>query len=155
MVFKEMDYVQIMVPGDRDNIIIRPMGEGDKRRFAKHYDAWKRGEGDNVVGTPLELWGKLNLAQVEEYRYIGVRTVEQLAVLNDAACQKMPGSFELKRQAAAFLELVAKDAPIKLVQEELAKRDNEIETLKRAIEDQARLIEQMRNDQGAQKAARR
>src|SRR3954463_8248890 len=69
MRFKEIDYIQIMVPGDRDNIIVRPAGEGDKRRFSKQYEDWKRNEaGEQMTGTPLEMWGRLSLPQIEEMR---------------------------------------------------------------------------------------
>lgn len=148
-VAREVEMVQIMVPGDRDNIIVRPAGEGDKRRFAKHYEAWKKGDSEQVVGTPLEMWGKLNLAQIEEFRYLGVRTMEQLANLNDQACQRIPGAFELKRQAVNFLELTKAEAPVKKMEAMLAQRDHEMEDLKKALEDQARIIAEMR----AQKAA--
>src|SRR5207344_2748742 len=74
MRFKEVDMIQIMVPGDRDNIVVRPAGPGDIRRFGKQYDDWKRNEtSEQLSGTPLEMWGRLSLAQIEEYRYIGVR----------------------------------------------------------------------------------
>lgn len=129
MVFKEVDFVQIMVPGDRDNILIRPAGEGDKRRFAKQYEAFQRGESEAVVGTPLELWGKLTLPQVEELRYIGVRTIEQLAELRDDAVMKMPGALDLKRRAAAFIELQREEAPLRKVQAELEQRDKTIADL--------------------------
>lgn len=124
MVFKDVEYVQIMVPGDRDNILIRPAGEGDKRRFGKQYDDWKRNnKEESLVGTPLDLWGRLSLSQIEEFRYIGVRTVEQLAELNDNAMLRMPGASELKRKAAAFVQAAKDEAPMRHLQAEIEKRD--------------------------------
>jgi bifunctional DNA-binding transcriptional regulator/antitoxin component of YhaV-PrlF toxin-antitoxin module len=121
---KEVEMIQIMVPGDRDNIIIRPAGPGDLRRFGKQYDDWKRNESsEQLSGTPLEMWGRLTLSQVEEYRYLGVRSVEQLAALADATCLKLPGSQDLKRKAAAYLEVQKDEAPLRKVQAELEQRD--------------------------------
>jgi hypothetical protein len=137
VVFREVEMIQIMVPGDRDHIIVRPAGEGDKRRFVKHYEAWKRGDEGLAVGTPLELWGKLNLAQIEEFRYIGVRTIEQLASLQDQACQKLPGAYELKRQATTFLQTLKDEAPMKRLQELKEQQDNEIAALREALAAQA------------------
>lgn len=130
MRFKEVECIQIMVPGDRDNILIRPLGEGDKRRFGKQYEDWKRtGDGETMSGTPLEMWGKLTLPQIEEFRYIGVRTLEQLAELNDNACMKLPGAVALKQKAADFIKLQREEAPLRKVQEELASRDRQIQEL--------------------------
>ena len=124
MVFRDVEYIQIMVPGDRDNILIRPAGEGDKRRFGKQYDDWKRtNREETLVGTPLDLWGRLSLSQIEEFRYIGVRTVEQLAELNDNAMLRMPGAAELKRKAQAFVQAAKDEAPMRHLQAELEKRD--------------------------------
>lgn len=143
VVFVEVEYIQIMVPGDRDHILVRPAGPGDKRRFAKHYEAWKAGDDGLVVGTPLEIWGKLNLAQIEEFRYIGVRTLEQLANLNDAACQKLPGAFELKRHAATFLETLKAEAPMKAMLAAKEAQDNEIATLRAALAEQTEILKKL------------
>jgi hypothetical protein len=70
--------------------------------------------------------GRLSLGQIEEYRYIGVRTVEQLATLADNVCIKLPGSQELKRKALAFLEVQHDEAPLRKVQAELEQRDQVI-----------------------------
>lgn len=130
MRFKEVEMIQIMVPGDRDNILIRPVGEGDKRRFGQQYADWQRtGQGEALSGTPLDLWGKLSLPQIEEFRYIGVRTIEQLAELNDNACMKLPGAVQLKQKAADFLKLQREEAPLRKVQEELESRDKQIAEL--------------------------
>lgn len=134
MRFKEVECIQIMVPGDRDNIIIRPLGEGDKRRFGQQYADWQRtGQGESVNGTPLEMWGKLTLPQIEEFRYIGVRTLEQLAELRDDACMKLPGAVQLKQKAADFLALQREEAPLRKVQEELQSRDTQIAELQEQV----------------------
>jgi hypothetical protein len=150
MIFRDVEYVQIMVPGDRDNIIIRPAGEGDKRRFRKQYDEWKRDEkSEQVIGTPLDIWGRLTLSQVEEFRYVGVRTVEQLAELRDDAMLRMPGAIELKKKAAAFMQAQKDEAPMRHLQAELERRDAEsaatnerVAELTAQVERQAQLIAQ-------------
>lgn len=127
MRFKELEMIQIMVPGDRDNIIVRPAGAGDIRRFGKQYEDWKRNEtSEQLNGTPLEMWGRLSLPQIEEYRYLGVRTIEQLSELSDSTCVKLPGSQELKRKAAAHLAVQKDEAPLRKVQAELEQRDQMI-----------------------------
>lgn len=159
--FKEVEHIQIMVPGDRDNVIVRPAGEGDKRRFGQQYEDWKRNEtSEQVIGTPLELWGRLTLSQVEEFRYIGVKSVEQLAELNDAACLRMPGAVELKRKAQAFTQAQADEAPMRKLQAELETRDEKIAAQDERIAQQdaamaamKQQVERLINDKLAQKEA--
>lgn len=147
-IFTETEHIQIMVPGDRDNIIIRPAGEGDKRRFHEQYRDWRENDrAEQVVGTPLEMWGRLSLSQTEEFRYIGVRTVEQLAELNDAACLRMPGAVELKRKAAAFLAAQADEAPMRKLQAELETRDERISAQDETIAAMKTQIERLINAQ--------
>ena len=146
MRFKDVEYIQVMVPGDRDNIIVRPAGEGDKRRFAQQYDDWKRNETNEqiVVGTPLEMWGRLSLSQIEEFRYIGVRSVEQLAELNDSAMLKMPGAAELKRKAQSFVQAQHDEAPMRKLQAELEVRDAELAKQGQELREQSEMMANMR-----------
>ena len=56
-----------------------PASAQDKARFAKQYAAFRAGksEDEQISGTPLREWPFLTRAQVEEFRYLGIRTVEQ------------------------------------------------------------------------------
>jgi hypothetical protein len=140
-IFKEHEYIQIMVPGDRNQTIVRPITPPDRERFAKQYAHWKTTQSNELVqGTPLEAWNTLSLAQIEEYRYFGIRTIEQMADLRDDVCQKITGATSLKQKAQVFMQLAKDEAPMKRVQAELDKRDNELETLRQAIADQAKII---------------
>jgi hypothetical protein len=60
-----------------------------------------------------------------------------MASLRDDVCGKIMGATALKQRAQAFLQLAKDEAPLKAMNAELAKRDNEIETLKQAVLDQA------------------
>jgi len=141
-IFEETDYIQIVVPGDRTSAIVRPVSEQDKGRFEKQYDHWKKTQQEElVVGTPLEAWGVMSLAQIEEYRYFGVRTIEQMAGLRDDICQKIMGGLQLKQRAVNWLAISKDEAPMKKVQVELEARDTEIASLRAAVADQAKKIE--------------
>lgn len=144
-IFEEVEYIHVMVPGDRNHIITRPVTVMDKARFSQQYEHWKRtASNDGITGTPLEAWGVLSLAQVEEFRYFGIRTVEDMAQLRDDVCQKMPGAVTLKQRAEAFLAAAKEAEPVRKVQAELAKRDQDIDALRKALDDQARIIEELR-----------
>jgi hypothetical protein len=143
-IFTEVDYIQIVVPGDRTSAIVRPVTQGDIARFERQYDHWKKTQQEELLaGTPLEAWGMMSLAQIEEYRYFGIRTIEHMSDLRDDVCQKIMGSTSLKQRATAFLQLAKEEAPMKAVQVALAQRDNELDTLKAAVADQAKIIEKL------------
>jgi hypothetical protein len=147
-IFVERDYIQINSPGDRSNVIVKPVkpGGGYALRFAKQYDHWKATQTNmEAEGTPLEIWGKMSLSQIEEYRYFGIRTVDHLANLRDDVMLKIPGSADLKRRAQAFVQLAKEEAPIKKLQEEIESRDTELSSLKIALEDQGRMIKELRD----------
>lgn len=143
-IFMEVDYIQIMVPGDRTSTVVRPVSQSDIARFEKQYDHWKKTQEEVMLeGTPLEAWGIMSLAQIEEYRYFGVRTIDQMAVLRDDVCQKIMGGTTLKQKAAKFMQLAKDEAPMRKVQAELDKRDTQIATLTAAIADQGKLIKKL------------
>lgn len=144
-IFKEVEYIHIMIPGDRKQTVVRPVAVADKTRFEKQYNHWKQTrQNDLVIGTPLEAWGILSLAQVEEFRYFGVRSIEQLADLRDDICGKLPQATQLKQKAQAFVAMLKEEAPMRKMQGELDKRDAQIEALTKAVEAQAEELKQFK-----------
>ncbi len=144
-IFKDVDFIQVMVPGDRNNTHVRPVAPGDKVRFQKQYQHWKSTQNnDMAIGTPLEAWGILSLAQIEEFRYFGVRSIEHMAGLNDDLCGKIHGALSLKQRANMFLQLLKDEAPLRKVQAELDTRDGKISTLEVAVKEQAEMIAELR-----------
>lgn len=134
-----------MVPGDRTSMIVRPLGPGDAERFRRQYDHWKTTQSSELVlGTPLEAWGILNLAQVEEFRYFGVRTVEHMADLRDDICQKIMGATALKQKARIFVDASKAEAPMKAMQAAMELRDSELASLKNSVAEQAAIIKELR-----------
>lgn len=131
-IFLMMDYVKIMIPGDKDTVIHRPIREGDKRRFAKAYLAFQAGQ-SQVQGTPLSEWPKITRAQVEELKFFNIRTIEDLANVSDSQTHKFMGIHQLRDDARRHLELLKEQAPLDAVQAELKQRDEEIATMKTQI----------------------
>jgi len=103
-IFRDTEFVRIVAPGDKTNVVVRPARTDDKQRFARQYEAFKRGDAEQIVGTPLAQWPLMTRAQVEEFRYFGVLTVEHLASLRDDVKMKMPGALDLSKRASAWLE---------------------------------------------------
>lgn len=124
-IYKEVEWIDIRIPGNKDNVVVRPVREADKSRFPRHYEMFKRrveGSREELVGTPLTLWPVVTVTQVKEFEYFNIRTVEQLAAIPDSAAQKFPGINQLKQKAADYLEMAAKKAP-------LAQMRNKVEEL--------------------------
>jgi hypothetical protein len=129
-IFEDLDWIEIRAPGDRD-VIKRPADEGDRRRFARQYAAYKQGRGENeqIVGTPLAAVPWVTRSQVEEFAFFKVRTVEQLVGMSDALGQRFPGFQGLKQRAQVFLEAAAGAAPGEKHAAELKERDERIAAL--------------------------
>ena len=105
-IYEDTDYVSIMQPGNKDSIIIRPASALDKNRFAEHWRKYQARQGDEeetLIGTPLAEWPGCTRAQCEELRYFNVRTVEQLAQMNDSNGQNIMGINMLKDRAVKYL----------------------------------------------------
>lgn len=148
-IYREVDYVRIVTPGDKDNIPERPVRDApeysDKRRFAKQWLAYQASQKqDEVNGTPLAAWPAISRAQVEELKFFGCHTVEQLAGLSDTHAQKFMGIQALKKRAADFLALAKDQAPMTALRAEVEKRDEEVASLKAALDDQAKQLAELR-----------
>ena len=52
-IYKEIDYITIIVPGDKASIVERPVQDYDATRFAAKYANWKANAGVVQEGTPI------------------------------------------------------------------------------------------------------
>ena len=110
-IFEEVPYVEIMQPGNKDSIIKRPASNMDKQRFAEHFRKFEaREDQDTVEGTLLEEWAGITRSQVEELKYLNIRTVEQLSAVSDSNAQNVMGISFLKEKAAKYLEATKGEA---------------------------------------------
>jgi len=132
-IFKDMEYIRIMT--SKDAIIDRPMRPQDVERWPRAYAAWKAtGVSEpGSQGTPLEAWPLMTRAQVEEYKYFKVYTVEQLAELSDGLGQQIMGFQKIKAMAKAYVEVAKGQAPLLQMQSELESSNSEIAALKDQI----------------------
>jgi hypothetical protein len=129
-IFKEFDFVRIMIPGDNLTEIDTYAQESHKQRFPRqwaHYQNQVAGQED-VVGTPLDQWPQVTRSQAEEVRGLKFYTVEAIADCSDQQLQRIgmvagmsPHNFRLK--AKAFLNLANDSA-------EVAHREAELQALK-------------------------
>jgi len=91
------------------------------------HDAWKKGHELPVEGVPLAQWPMVSRAQVENFRLINVRTVEDLAGTTENDFNRIgPGARELREKARAWLKVAHETGRIAEV---LRDRDEQITAL--------------------------
>jgi len=129
-IFKEFDFVKIMIPGDNLTEIDTYAQESHKQRFPRqwaHYQNQVAGHQD-IIGTPLEQWPQVTRSQAEELRGLKFHTVESIADCSDQQLQRIgmvagmsPHNF--REKAKAFLNLASESA-------EVSAREAELQALK-------------------------
>lgn len=134
-IYKDTEFVRIICPGDKTNIVVRPARDADRSRFPRQYAAFKRGEQEQVVGTPLSQWPLMGRSQVEEFRSLGIMSVEHLAELRDDIKLKIPGAVQLCQRAKDWLAAASDSAILGKLRAEREEQDERIATLEKQIED--------------------
>lgn len=118
-VYDMVEYISIKSPGDKFNVVERPATDYDRRRFPRHYAAFRARQGNEVIGTPLEKWPLVDAAQIEELKFWNIRTVEQLAATADGSLQNVGHYSRLKQMAVDYLDTAKGLAPAVAMRAEL------------------------------------
>lgn len=134
-IYDEEEYIEIVTPGDKTNVVDRPVRPADKRQYAQQYAAWKAGDEEQLSGTPLTMWPAVSRSQVEELKHFRVRTVEQLADLSDANLQNIGPIRDLRERAKDFLATAKGNAPTEALRAQLADEKNRREALERQVQE--------------------
>lgn len=127
-IFKDVEYIDIRIPGSRDGAA-RPASHQDKQRFPKHYQAFKERAEVVEEGTPLSEWPPISRSTAEEMAFFNIKTVEQLASVNDTVAGQFMGAQMFKQKAKAWLEAAKEDLTVEKLTKELKKRDKLLETM--------------------------
>ena len=118
-IFKEFDFVRIMIPGDNLTEIDTYAQESHKQRFPRQWAHYQNQVADHldIVGTPIDQWPQVTRSQAEELRGLKFHTVESVADCSDQQLQRIgmvagmsPYNFRLK--AKAFLNLATDSAEV-------------------------------------------
>lgn len=129
-IYKEVDCIKIIVPGDSLSEIDRPVLESDKIRFPIQWANFmnRQGAEGKYEGTPLSEWPLITRSQAEGLRSQKFYTVESIATGSDQQLQSIGmlagmSPYTLRDKAKLFLES-AKTAA------DFSNREQEIATLK-------------------------
>ena len=120
MVMKDVDFVIVRQIGSKDtheknalewlSDIDRSAASGQypmewARHFRDKYQAYKAGQDEPELGLSVKQWPSLSKAQVENLLSAGVRTVEDIAGMNEPTMRKVGmGARELQKKARTYLE---------------------------------------------------
>ena len=120
IVMRDVDYVIVRQIGSKDTVekvatewladIEKAAGQGSypgewARHFRDKYTAFKAGQAEPEMGLSVRQWPSLSKAQAENLVAAGVRTVEDVAAMNEPTMQRVGmGARELKNKAKAYLE---------------------------------------------------
>lgn len=133
--FKECEYIRVIPPGDRSNLIDQPLDDVYRRRFAARYKRWKANRSDEFLdGFPLREWHQVTAAHIEELAYFNIRTVEQLAGVPDSHVPKLGAEYrKLVEKAKVFIETRESSAATDKLKADLDAAKNLAETQAQAI----------------------
>lgn len=130
--FKEVEVIYINIPGQRDGVVHK-VTDKDKQRFPEHYKMYKDRTEAPETGTPLFEWPIITRSMAEMFSFKNVKTVEQLADLNDNFMHEFPGAVGLKRKAQDYLESVGDDEVLAKMRDDLESKDTTIGTLQEQV----------------------
>ena len=128
-IFSEVPYIKVMVPGDKDIVVVRPVRAKDKARYPRQWAAFEAQEAQPLEGTPLEEWPGITRSQVAELKHFGVHTVENLANMPDSQAGKFMAIGALKAKALNYVAQCRELAPLAQLQEENEALKGRIEAL--------------------------
>lgn len=134
-------HVRIHAPGERLNIIDRPVENSDKQRFVKQWSAFLQNKTQVPEGTPIELLFPNNPALGDNLRGQGVHTIQQCAKLSASGMDSIGmGAQEYKTLAETYLENAKSGASFQEMRRQIDERDQQLKLQGRQL---AQLKEQV------------
>jgi hypothetical protein len=134
-IYAQQDWVEIRVPGDKDEIRRRAVRASDQQRWPEEWRAYQEKRATPLVGTPLDKLPFLTKSQVLEFQATGIRTAENLRDMPDSVSQKFMGINAVRARVKAFLDAAEGVAISDKYQAELQTRDEQIAALQKQMQE--------------------
>ena len=123
-IYKDTEYIEIRIPGDKQTCIQRQVFPADRIRFPQQYARFQQGQADQTIGTPLSNMPSIPASKIKEYEFFHVRTVEQLAECADnSSAAAIMGFHADKAKAQKFVAAAEGAAPVEELKKQLEQRD--------------------------------
>lgn len=118
-IYYDADFVRIEIPGESKLRPDRAVTDEDKKRWPKSWEAYQQGLAQPLMGTPIEEWPPLSPSQVETFKAAGIRTIEDIAALNDSGVGMLgPNGYKIRDAAKRHLQPA--DDAVKTLQAQVA-----------------------------------
>jgi predicted RNase H-like nuclease (RuvC/YqgF family) len=143
--YDDVEYVEILVPGDRLNQVTRIVTQKEKDRWPGAYKRFRDGQEGTVDGTPIEQLPGMTAAQAAELKHFHIVTIEQLAEMPDGLLLKarpMDGR-ALRDRAKRWVDTTAGAASEERLAAEIRARDEKITNMEKAYADQQAIIDRL------------
>ena len=135
-IFDDLEYVEIVIAGDKQTKIDRKVTDDDKARWPEHYKAFKAGLEAPESGTPLAEWPVIPESRRKELLALHIKTVEALAELPDTAIVRLGiGGRELVKKAKAYIQQAQDLAPMNALAEENERQAELLKAQQQQIDD--------------------
>jgi hypothetical protein len=138
-IYDMVTMVRIEIPGNQYSINDTIAGEHHKKAYPAQWARYQNeSTSDKVSGTLLSDWSILRASQVKELNHYHFYTVEQVANSSDEQVGKITmivgmGGHAFREKARQYLKVAKDNAIVQHQDEELRKRDQEIEVLKQQM----------------------
>ena len=166
---KDVDYALVTPPYSRDvfeqvasDWLTNMRREVDNGRlpqdwyekYVAAYDRWKKGEEIPLDGTAIKGWAILSPAQQTNLVALNIRTVEDLAVINDEGMRRIGmGAMDLRDKAKAWLSqtkdkgpLTMENAALKVENRALKAKNEELEARVKELAERLEILQRGSTD---------
>lgn len=127
-------FVKIHPPGERLNVIDRPVQDADKHRFSHQWSLFLQNRTQVPDGTPIDLLFPNNPAIADSLKSMGVYTIQQCANLSSNAIETIGmGGREWVNKAVQYLDNAKSGSSFLKLQAESDKKDQQIKLLERKV----------------------
>lgn len=110
-------------------------------KYAQQIALHKAGTTSEAVGTPLRDLVGMTPSMVLNLKSLGLHTIEMLADAGDSVSAGAMGFWEWRDKARKHIEAREKNAPTVRLEMEIQKKDDEIASLTRRLDELAALVE--------------
>ncbi len=149
-IVRAVDYCRKQAPGDTRSVWDAPATDSDKARWPKHWQAYQKGL-EGVIGTPIDSWPILGRDAKITLKNHGYKTVEQIAGVTDGSLATMPSNLAVliqraQKHAERFIQNAEAGEAERKLEDELKKRDAQIDVLTKQIQQLSAQMEKDRTE---------
>jgi hypothetical protein len=145
-IFRDQERVELMMPGNTFNVPVEIVNDTHRQRWPEQYKAFKAGQEMAVEGTPLEQWPILKRSQVLELKALNLFTVEHVAGMPDATCQRFMGGMRLRNLAKAYLDDAQAASVLAATTADNERKDAQIADLNLKVEQLTNALSQLHDN---------